>query len=407
MKNLWYCLLLSIVFISCGKKGPTDEQLKDLCRNTGFAMREINDSKAQDEAFQKLAKESEALYDIQKITPEQIDFLFTTGGGTLDSSLRKWLAPILQTKKDESTSFAYCYWKYLPNNELSISGTKINAYKDMISRTDISEWMQATPDAVTEILLGAAEIKGDQWVEYGIVPQIKALLTYPLPDNAIEQSVKVFNTGFSSEQLPVAEKEEIRKQTLKLYQDLAGRTTLPSQKKRAENQIAYLQSPFATGTLIGKKAPALHFRWISNGKEKSLDDFKGKVVMLDFWATKCAPCVASFPEIAELQNHYKNSPVAIIGVTSIQGYFVDIPNKTTVNTANNPEKELSLVPAYMKNMGINWRIAFSEEDVMNVEYGALAIPHVTLIDKEGRVRYNNVNGTNEEKIKLIDSLLNE
>ncbi len=407
MKHLWYCLLLSIVFISCGKSGPTDEQLKDLCRNVGFAARELNDTKAEEETFWKMAKESEANYDLQKISPEQIDLLFATGGGTLATQLREWLAPVLKNKKDESTTFAYYYWKYLPENSLSISDEKINAYKNLISRKDLAEWMETKPDAAAELVDGAAEIKGDKWLEFGIVPHIKALLTYPLPANAIEQTVKVFNTGFSSEQLPLADKEDIRKQVLKLYQELVQQTTSPSQKKRAGNQIAYLQSAFATGTLIGNKAPELHFRWISNGNEKSLDDFKGKVVMLDFWATKCAPCVASFPEIAELQNHYKNSPVAIIGVTSIQGYFVDIPNKTTVNTAHNPEKEIGLVPAYMKSMGINWRIAFSEEDVMNVDYGVLAIPHVTLIDKQGRVRYNNITATNEEKIKLIDSLLNE
>jgi thiol-disulfide isomerase/thioredoxin len=239
-----------------------------------------------------------------------------------------------------------------------------------------------------------------------MVPQIKALLTYTLPDNAIERTIKVFNTALVSS-LPSEDKEEIRKQTLKLYQELAERTTSPSQEKRAESQINYLQGAFATGTLVGNKAPALHFKWISNGKETSLDDFKGKVVMIDFWATKCAPCISSFPEIAALQEHYKNSPVAIIGVTSIMGYFVDTPNKRTVNTANAPEKETALMPPYMKNMGMTWRVAFTEEDVMNVQYGVLAIPHVTILDKEGRVRYNNVSGTNEEKIKLIDSLLNE
>lgn len=207
--------------------------------------------------------------------------------------------------------------------------------------------------------------------------------------------------------LPQNDKEAIRLQVLKLYQNLAEQTESPSQKKRAEAQIKYLQSAFATGTLVGNKAPAMHFRWISSGNEKTLDDFKGKVVMLDFWATQCAPCVKSFPQMAELQNHYRNRPVVLIGVTSIQGYFVDTPNGTTVNTADDPEKEISLVPAYMKSMGINWRIAFSEEDVMNVEYGVLAIPHITLIDKESRVRYNGIDGTNEEKIKLIDSLLNE
>lgn len=408
MKNVWFCFLLAIFMASCGKNGPTDDQLKDLCRNTGFAFRELTDPKAKDEAFQKFAKESEAAYDIQKITPEQVELLFTTGGESLKDYLSAWLAPILKQKaENEGTLFTYYYWKYLPENDgfLLTDGT-IEAYKKLISQPDMADFIKNTPDVAEEVISGASAIKGDKWIQFEMVPQIKALLTYTLPDNAIERTIKVFNTALVSS-LPSEDKEEIRKQTLKLYQELAERTTSPSQEKRAESQINYLQGAFATGTLVGNKAPALHFKWISNGKETSLDDFKGKVVMIDFWATKCAPCISSFPEIAALQEHYKNSPVAIIGVTSIMGYFVDTPNKRTVNTANAPEKETALMPPYMKNMGMTWRVAFTEEDVMNVQYGVLAIPHVTILDKEGRVRYNNVSGTNEEKIKLIDSLLNE
>jgi len=409
MKHIWYGLLLSVTLFSCGKDAPTDSQLKDLCRNAGFAVSEVNDSLKQSELFRNIAEESAKSYDLEKITPEQIDLLFDAGGAPLNMHLRHWLSPVLKRKADnEGTVFAYYYWKYFPADMFNSTrpAEEVEAYKVLLSKSDLAAFIEQTPEAGTDIVAGTARIDAGQWYEFGLTPLIHTLLTHPLSNQAIEQTVKVFNTAFDSK-LPQSDKEAIRLQVLKRYQQLAAQTDSPSQKRRAEAQIKYLQSAFATGTLVGNKAPGLHFRWISGGNEKTLDDFKGKVVMLDFWATKCAPCVESFPQMAELQNHYRNQPVVLIGVTSIQGYFVDIPNGTTVNTADDPEKEFSLVPAYMKGMGINWRIAFSEENVMNVEYGVLAIPHITLIDKEGRVRYNGIDGTNEEKIKLIDGLLNE
>ena len=409
MKHLWYGLMISLTLLSCGKKAPTDDQLKDFCRNVGFAINELNDSNEQSNTFLKAAKKSEASYDIRKITPEQIDLLFEDGGSALDMHLRKWLSPILKQKAEkEGTIYAYYYWKYYPADIYNPvrPADEVEVFKTLLSKDDLSTFIEQTPEAGKEIVTEAARINAKQWTEFGMIPYVKSLLTYPLSNQAIEKTVQIFNTAFVGE-ISQADKEEIRKQVLSLYEKLAKETTTPSQKKRAEAQIAYLQSAFATGTLVGNKAPELHFQWISNGKEKTLDDFKGKVVMLDFWATKCEPCVKSFPEMAKLQEHYRNSNVAIIGVTSVQGYFVDTPNGKVVNTENDPKKEMSLMPAYMKGMGINWRIAFTEEDVMNVEYGVLAIPHITLIDKEGKVRYNNITGTNEEKIKLIDSLLNE
>ena len=409
MKHIWYGLMLSVVLASCGKDAPTDEQLRDLCRNAGFAISSLNDSLEQSDAFLKIVKESEATFDLNKVTPEQIDLLFETGGAPLDIHLRNWLTPVLKQKAEkENTVFAYSYWKYYPADPFNPvrPDEEVQAFKTLLGKSDLASFIEQNPEAGKEIIGGVTRLNGKQWIKFGITPCIQSLLACPLSNQAIEESVKVFNAAFV-EDIPQAEKEAIRKQVLALYQQLDEKAATPSQKRRAQAQIAYLQSAFATGTLVGNKAPALHFKWISEGKEKSLDDFKGKVVMLDFWATKCAPCIASFPEMAKLQDHYRHSDVAIIGVTSIQGYFVDTPNGTTVNTADNPQKEISLMPPYMKAMGINWRIAFSEEDVMNVEYGALAIPHVTLIDKEGKVRYNGITGTNEEKIELIDSLLNE
>lgn len=137
---------------------------------------------------------------------------------------------------------------------------------------------------------------------------------------------------------------------------------------------------------------------------------KGKVVVLDFWATKCAPCLSIFPNMRKLRERYIGYPVEIVGVTSIMGYHVDVKNKQTIPTSGQPKYEIELMQIFMKDMGMNWRVAFSEQNVMNQDYGAvLGIPHITILDANGRVRYNRIDpfAAPWHKAEKIDSLLKE
>lgn len=179
--------------------------------------------------------------------------------------------------------------------------------------------------------------------------------------------------------------------------------------QRAELTAAsqYMKSPFASGRLLNYSAPEIDFTWISDGAQKKLSQFKGQVVVLDFWATWCGPCVRSFPKIAEVVKHYEGKPVKVIGVTSPQGamYFGD---KTT--ECKTPEEEYKLMPDYMKQKGLTWTVAFSQQDVFNPDYGVQGIPNMVIIDKKGVVRHIGLNPlgvSKDEKIRMIDALLAE
>jgi thiol-disulfide isomerase/thioredoxin len=204
-------------------------------------------------------------------------------------------------------------------------------------------------------------------------------------------------------------REKARKHMLGVF-NKAAKTRgedLGKSKSYVERQVKFLDGAFAKGTLLNHSAPGLSIKWSSDPKVKSLADLKGKVVILDFWATWCGPCVASFPNVKELADHYKDKPVVIIGVTSIQGAHYDDSGK--IDCKDDPKKEIELMPEYMKKKGMNWTVVFAEEDVFNPEYGVMGIPHVAIIDTKGNVRHNGLHPASPkaEKLKMIDELLKE
>jgi thiol-disulfide isomerase/thioredoxin len=237
-------------------------------------------------------------------------------------------------------------------------------------------------------------------------------LTEATPREALYGTID-YMTALQKAGVDAATRDAVRGRLSSLYEQGAAAFRAEDDERQAEfldRAKRFVNGAFARGELIDHPAPELHFTW-SSGDEpiSSLADLQGKVVVLDFWATWCGPCVGSFPNVRELQAHYDGYDVAIVGVTSLQGRHYPGEGGAVVDCEGDPAREHALMAEYIPRKEITWRIAFSEEEVFNPEYGVRGIPHVAIIDPEGQVRHNNLHPADPkaEKLALIDALLTE
>lgn len=115
-------------------------------------------------------------------------------------------------------------------------------------------------------------------MESGILDNVKSLLDMSLSDDAVFASMEVFNAAFVAEKISTAEKEEIRQKVLKQYTGLLSTERYSEGRRRARVELAiqYLEGPYATGTLVGNKAPELDFLWMSSRGREKFGRFEGK-----------------------------------------------------------------------------------------------------------------------------------
>jgi thiol-disulfide isomerase/thioredoxin len=175
--------------------------------------------------------------------------------------------------------------------------------------------------------------------------------------------------------------------------------------KQFERLLKGLENSARQLDMIGKRAPGFEFTRFYNSEPLTLDDLRGKVVMIDFWANWCTPCKRAFPAMKELYADLKDEGFVILGVTSLQGRFSDGEIR---ESELEPERELDLTESLIERYGMTWPIAFSSETVFYPDYGVTGIPTFAIIDKKGVVRMIQVGSGHEEAVRrIVGSLLSE
>ncbi len=119
-------------------------------------------------------------------------------------------------------------------------------------------------------------------------------------------------------------------------------------------------------TLVSDKKAADFKLKTLEGKEIKLSDYRGKIVILDFWATWCPPCRKGIPDLISLQEEFKKDLV-VIGISLDQ------------------QKTIKDLKPFIENYKINYPVVLGDEKVVNDYGGISAIPTSFIIDQKGNI----------------------
>jgi peroxiredoxin len=122
----------------------------------------------------------------------------------------------------------------------------------------------------------------------------------------------------------------------------------------------------SSGNLTGQSAPDFALK-SSTGENLRLSEFRGDVVMVNFWATWCGPCRQEMPLLDELYSRYGRVGFSLLGV----------------NIDDNSSKAMDMV----SELGVTFPVLFDSRKEVSKLYEVDAMPVTVLIDREGTVRY--------------------
>lgn len=120
----------------------------------------------------------------------------------------------------------------------------------------------------------------------------------------------------------------------------------------------------------GSKDQMVDFTWTEDGAEKKLSDYKGKVIVLNFWATWCPPCKKELPGLSQIHNELKDKDFKMIGIS------VD-DNQQVLDT-------------YLKANALPYTVVFEPSELVGKYMNATGqtqnvVPQTYIIDKKGKV----------------------
>lgn len=181
----------------------------------------------------------------------------------------------------------------------------------------------------------------------------------------------------------------------KIFQIMQA-TGTQEQKREASGGRIQIRDRARQVALLGTPAPEISVQTWIQGEPATLAGLRGRVVLLEFWATWCKPCREMFGKLKKLDADYRERGLEILALT--RHYFA------YRGTAESKAEELELMRKTVSEHELLFRVGVSDSESTQELYGATGMPTLCLIDRRGIVRYAHFGGGVDPK---FDEILRE